>query len=625
VVMVGLGRNGGAAGEQQAEQGADERERCKPSHRSRSISAARPKLQRTAAVIVIRLPESDRNPEPLLSRLSHSPRALGAGAGILIVVAAVIVVVLLVSGGGSNSGGTSLPQSTIGRIALPAADPGRQNLETIYTPGGDILSDPSGEIQEAHELGFSRVKVDLAWSSVAPGALSTRKPSFDATNPGAYPATGWAIYDEIIRLCEQYHLGVDLTLAPYVPRWAEGPGEPKPATNPPTWNPNPGMFEQFAQAVGTRYSGHYTPKGQKSPLPRVSFWSIWNEPNQGSLGISPQAIDDNRVESSPYHYRLLADAAWNGLQKTGHSGDTTLLGEIAPIGNVGAKYPGQFANMTPLRFVRALYCVGTNLQPLRGHAAALRHCPATAAASRRFAAQNPVLFHATAFSAHPYPQALPPDESIPGTPDDVVLAQLPELFTTLDRAQEAYGSHKRFEVYDTEYGYQTSPPDTQNGYVTPAKAAAWLNWSQYISWRLPRMLSYDQYLFTDPPPVPHKRYNRFASGIVTYTGRRKAGWYALRMPVWLPVTHAAKGHALEVWGQVAPAKYTPASSRAPAEIQFRPTSGGAWKSLKTVSTKTAGGYFDVRVTFPGSGSVRIRWTPASGAPILSRTTTITIA
>jgi hypothetical protein len=590
-----------------------------------AIHAPNPKLPPRSAVILIRLPGSDPSSEPLLTRLSRSPRALAAGAGVLVLAAVVIVVVLLVGGGGSGSGSPKLKLVKVGTIALPAANPNRQNLQTIYTADSDLYTEPVAQIQEAHALGFDRIKVNLAWNSVAPNASSTRKPDFDAADPGAYPATSWAIYDEIIRLCDQYHLGVDLTLAPYVPRWAEGPGEPEPAIHPATWNPNPAMFEQFAQAVGTRYSGHYTPKGQQRPLPRVSFWSIWNEPNQGSLGISPQAIDHNAVESSPYHYRLLADAAWTALQKTGHGGDTTLLGEIAPIGNVGAIYPGNFANMVPLRFVRALYCVGTTLEPLRGHAAVLRHCPATAAASKRFAAENPVLFHATAFSAHPYPQSLPPDESVPDGPDDVVLATLPKLFTTLDRLQEDYGSHKRFDVYSTEYGYETSPPNTQSGSVTPKKAALWLNWSQYISWRLPRLLSYDQYELADPPPIPHKAYNRFASGVVTYKGRRKPGWYALRMPVWLPQSHQAKGQATEVWGQVGPAKTYAMSKRAPAEIQFERSAGGAWKTVKTVSTKTSEGYFDVQVAFPGSGSVRIRWAPPSGAAIVSRTTGVTVS
>jgi hypothetical protein len=279
--------------------------------------------------------------------------------------------------------------------------------------------------------------------------------------------------------------------------------------------------------------------------------------------------------------------------------------------------------MAPLRFLRALYCVGPTNKELRGAAATERGCPATAAGSARFAAQNPVLFHATDFADHPYPQALAPDKKIPDAPDDVVLASLPKLFATLDRLQRLYGSDKRFDVYNLEYGYQTSPPDTQSGYVTPKKAAAWLNWSEYITWRLPRMLSYDQYLIEDPSPTAGKPYTKFATGIETYSGKRKPTWYALRMPIWLPRTTEPSDGKLEVWGCVRPAKIYPMSKRSPAAIQFRAASSGAFKTIATVSTKTSQGYFDVEQRFPSSGTVRIKWSPPSGAPIYSRTTAIT--
>lgn len=573
-------------------------------------------------LVIDQLPRFTPDPKPLLRGFSRSPRALAVAAGGLL-VAAVAIVVLLALSDGSRSNYATLPQLQIGKIRLPAADSHRQSLQTIYTSDDEIFTDPVGVIREASALGFDRVKVNLAWSSVAPNAASPREPHFDASDPSAYPASRWGIYDRILRLCRQYHLRVDLALAPFVPRWAEGPGEPKPATQPATWNPNPRMFEQFAEAVGARYSGHYTPKGQKSPLPRVDFWSIWNEPNQGFLGISPQAIDHDKVESSPYHYRLLADAAWTALHRTGHGKDVTLLGEIAPIGATGGGQPGLFSKMMPLEFVRALYCVGANMRPLRGQAAVVRHCPSTAAASKRFVAQNPVLFQATAFSAHPYPQALPPDESVPGGGQDVVLATLPKLLTLLDRTQQIYGSKKRFNVYNTEYGYQTNPPDTQQGYVTPGKAAAWLNWSQYIAWRLPRVLSYDQYSFRDPPPVPNTPYTRFASGIVTYSGRKKPGWYAVRMPIWVPAAHESKGSRLEVWGQIGPAKEVAMSRRQPAEIQLRAGTRD-WRTLRSVSTRTSNGYLDVQIHFPRSGAVRIRWTTPHGGAITSRTTHITV-
>jgi len=96
------------------------------------------------------------------------------------------------------------------------------------------------------------------------------------------------------------------------------------------------------------------------------------------------------------------------------------------------------------------------------------------------------------------------------------------------------------------------------------------------------------------------------------------------MAVWLPQTTQASGGKLEVWGCVRPAKNYPMAKRAPAEIQLKPSSGGAFKTIATVSTKTSRGYFDVEQHFPSSGTVRIRWSPPSGAPIDSRTTPITV-
>lgn len=581
-------------------------------------------------VIVIRLPGSDPRPEPLLSRLSGSPRALAAGAGALLIAAVVIVVVLVVSGGSSHSGTTKLKLMKVGQVKLPAADRSRQDLQSVYTAGSAILSNPGQEISEAHHLGFTVVRVDFAWGSIAPDPAARTAPRFDASDPAAYPESNWAQFDAVVRMLHRYHMRLDLVLAPYPPLWAAGKGAPPPASDHPYWEPDAAMFGKFVAAVGRRYSGTYKPKGQSSPLPRVDFWSIWNEPNSG-IQLAPQSAgslnpttNGAKINVAPGYYRRLADAAWTSLHSTGHGSDTITFGDLAPVGGALNGAGGQFSVMAPLRFLRALYCVDANFQKLRGTAATETGCPSTAAQSARFAADNPVLFHATAFADHPYPQALPPDDKIPGAPDDVVLASLPELFTTLDRLQQVYGSSKRFGVYNLEYGYQTSPPDTQSGYVTPQKAAAWLNWSQYISWRLPRMLSYDQYLFEDPPPTPGKRYQKFATGLRFPNGKRKPTWNAIRMPIWLPAAHDAKGQTVEVWGQVGPAKTYSVSKRAPAEIQFRPSSGGPWKTVKTVSTRTAAGYFDVQVTFPASGSVRTRWTPPSGVAITSRTAAITV-
>jgi hypothetical protein len=573
---------------------------------------------------VVRLPGSDPS-----SRLT-SPRALGAMAGTLI-VAAIAVVLVVVLGGSSHSRRTVVVTQKVGQIKLGAIDRSRQDLQSVYTAGTRILTDPTGEIEEAHALGFDIVRVDFAWNSIAPDPYSRTEPRFDASDPAAYPSAGWGPFDTVVRLLAKYHMKLDLVLAPSAPMWATGPRAPAPADTHPYWEPNAKLFGQFVSAVGTRYSGHYTPKGASSPLPRADFWSIWNEPNSG-ISLAPQTVaslktlgNGSRVKVAPRYYRALADAAWTSLHATGHGSDTIAIGDLAPLGGHLNGWGGDFSVMAPLRFLRLLYCVGANFQKLRGAAATDAGCPTTAAASAKFAADNPVLFHAGDFAMHPYPQALPPDDKIPGAPDDVVLASLPQLFTTLDRVNQAYGSSTHYDVYNLEYGYQTSPPDTQSGEVSPATAAKYLNWSEYLTWRLPRMLSYDQYLIEDPAPTANqKRYQKFATGIVTYSGKRKPTWYALRMASWLPSTTQTSSGRLEVWGCVRPAKIYPIAHRSPAEIQFKAASGGAWKTIATVSTKTSHGYFDVEEKFPSSGSVRIKWSPPSGSAMYSRITSITV-
>src|SRR5262249_44094964 len=150
-------------------------------------------------------------------------------------------------------------------------------------------------------------------------------------------------------------LTVDFDLLGGAPHWALGSGRPAGNANP-NWEPSVKDYGQFVRAIGTRYSGTYVPAGQSSPLPRVSFWSVWNEPDYGP-SLAPQGIPgDLAVENSPRMYRNLVGAAWNGLQASGHhtSTDTIVFGELAPQGQTDW---GVFSGMTPLGFLRALYCV----------------------------------------------------------------------------------------------------------------------------------------------------------------------------------------------------------------------------------------------------------------------------
>jgi hypothetical protein len=314
------------------------------------------------------------------------------------------------------------------------------------------------------------------------------------------------------------------------------------------------------------------------------------------------------------------NAAWNGLHTTGHGHDTILIGELAPAGATFAGAPGLFGNMAGLRFLRALYCVDSSYRRLSGVAAQQRGCPTTPAASNGFAAANPGLFHASGFADHPYPQGLPPNQVTPNEPDYAELAAIGKLEDVLDMLQRVYGSSTHFPIWSTEFGYQTKPPDPEPLTVSPEQAAYYLNWSEYITWKDPRILSYDQYLLTDNPT------GHFATGLKFPNGAPKPTYAAFRMPLYLPVTQTSSGHALEIWGCVRPAPDAELATHhgQHVKIQFAPSSGGAFKTVSTVTITDRYGYFDVDQKFPGSGTVRLAWSYPHGPEVFSRTVGITL-
>ena len=277
--------------------------------------------------------------------------------------------------------------------------------------------------------------------------------------------------------------------------------------------------------------------------------------------------------------------------------------------------------MAPLRFLRALYCVDANYRQLQGTEASERGCPPTPAASKQFVTQNPGLFKAPGFAIHPYSfTSLPPNVRIPDEPDYAELAAMPALEATLDRLQRVYGSSTKFPIWSTEFGYITNPPNPQYT-VTPARAAYYLNWAEYMTWQDPRLKSFDQFLISDPPGT-----TVFSTGLETSTGQPKPAFDAYRMPLYLPVTSGAAKQQLLVWGGVRPAPDAARSThhRQQVQLQFKPASGGAFATVATIPLTNPHGYFEVRQAFPSSGSVRLRWKYPNGQAVFSRTVDVTL-
>jgi len=539
-----------------------------------------------------------------------------------------------------------------GFLSLPARAAAQANQVGIFQDDARMLTAPGPTLLALRELGVGAVRVTLAWNTVAP---ARRPPAgFKASDPASYPAANWNIYDQIVQDAHTDGIAVDFSVTGPAPLWAAGSGQPAPGGYG-EWKPSTSAFLSFVEAVATRYSGSYDPvagaivHGSADDLPRVTFWELWNEPNFGQ-DLAPQAIKGSSVPTGAPEYRSLLEAGWSALGLTGHGRDTIVIGNLAARGTSGKPsraapqgYPGNFGQTKPLQFIRTLYCVDSSYRELRGAAAAAVGCPTNAAGSRSFRRKNPALFNASGFATHPYPINKPPTQASSNDPDFTEFSELPRLATTLDRLQRIYGSGKHYPIYNNEYGYITNPPNHSSAhFVSPTTAAYYDNWAEYLSWRSSRIANSMQFLLYDPNPTKNvPEYGGFASGLIFYGGARKPGYNAYRLPLFLPVTSVKRGRPVEVWGCLRPAHFArldSAGTPQQVQIQFQRGSSGAFTTLRTVTVTNTRGYFDLHMTFPASGSVRLAWsyppddalltpsliTPGDADTVYSRTVTVKV-
>lgn len=492
-------------------------------------------------------------------------------------------------------------------------------------------------------LGTDIVKVSLVWQLVAPAADSSHRPRFDATDPSAYPAGAWDRYDALVKTAGQLGMRVYFIVIGPAPKWAvpsafrntrQGPALGHP--------PNPRDYQNFLEAAGRRYSGAWpdpsapgsdsssTPpvgvkgvtvptvtasQGAPTPpgtIPRVDYWGIWNEPNERSW-LNPwyREVSGHKVLIQPELYRGLVDAAWNGLSASSHTSDTFLIGETANRGI-----------LTPSQFVRELYCVGTNLRPLRGSAASDVGCPSSGSPSG-FANHHPGLFESAGWAHHPYAFDVPPSRPYPDR-TYVTIQNLPSFERLLNGIYATYGLHPSGGVplYLTEWGEKSNPP---NPYVrtTTAEQAAWINEGEYLTWRMPYVRSLNQFLLVDSPPKAHTRkgsqlyWSTFQTGLETIRGAAKPALQAYNLPIWLPSSR--HGANVAIWGQLRPANHTDTQT---GEIEFRRSASARWSQLTSVETSSPEGFIYTHVNIPSAGQLRLAWPNPAGSVIYSRTVTV---
>ena len=516
---------------------------------------------------------------------------------------------------------TTILALLLGALLAPAAH--ASPLQTSIMMDDDLLvyrndATAARALTQMKSLGVDTIRVTVLWNVVANNARPTKAEiaklkgrakdkarrqarRFKATNPSTYPRQNWDRYDNLIKAANDRGIRVYFNIT--------GPGPLWTSTAPPkntrglvgTYKPKVGAFKQYVTAVGTRYSGTYQDEnGSRGTLPRVSFWSLWNEPNQGGW-LTPQweTRGGQPVATSPILFRKLYQAGYQGLVASGHrvDNDVILLGETAPLGSDAktAKSP-----MRPKQFLRELFCIGPDGNPYTGAAASVRECG-------DFASKGPL--RATGYAHHPYTKNVSPllrDAS----PDSLTMANIGELGDLLDDlASKTNNVSAGLPLFMTEFGFETNPPDPFSG-ITAALQAKYNVLGEFQAYNNPRIASQAQFLLADvPPDRKHKKGSKaywftYQSGLFYTAGKllgtAKPAAYSYSIPFLatpIAIDPATGAPTYSFWGQLR--LLANGAPGAAATIQFRPKDGSTdWTAVGAPLPVDQMGYFTATATAP---------------------------
>jgi len=344
-------------------------------------------------------------------------------------------------------------------LQLGIADSGSAYFETA----GSFFPDLT-------ELHAQVLRAQLHWGGALGAAKSRPAAAADPTDP----AYDWSRYDDLVIAARDAGVQVMFTIFG-TPTWANGGRGP-------TVAPLRGAdLEGFAYAAAKRYSGSFT-RADGVTLPRVKYWTAWNEPNL-PLGLVPQwrRIAGRWVIQSARDYARICNSIVTGVHATLIPGELVACGDTAPRGNNAPT--SSRPTTSPISFLRAMKQAG-----------------------------------ATGFDAyahHPYPSG--PSESPTTRPKGGTAVTFGNLGDLTAQVTKLYG---RKPIWLDEYGYQTDPPDRGLG-VSLAKQAQYLTEAVALARRDPRVTMLLWFLVRDEPQL-----SGWQSGLETRTGAHKPSFAA---------------------------------------------------------------------------------------------------
>jgi hypothetical protein len=221
------------------------------------------------------------------------------------------------------------------------------------------------------------------------------------------------------------------------------------------------------------------------------------------------------------------------------------------------------------------------------------------------------------FAHHPYTGNEPPTWTDPN-PDSITLGNIGALPRLLDGI--AANTHRlplSLPVLITEMGYSTNPPNPFRG-VPLDEQAAWLNESDYLAYRQPRVLAMAQFLYRDSAPkysAPKNSFtywSTFQTGITYFNGQHKPSYDAYAMPIWVHPGHDSHGHRqVRLWAEVRFAKPPSPSDR--VVFMFKPRGANQFRVVTPPLPVSQYGFAEIvqsLAPYARGGTFQAKWTGA---------------
>jgi hypothetical protein len=405
-------------------------------------------------------------------------------------------------------------------ISTPSTIP----LATAFTDPNFEGPQQATAFPMARAAGATYVRLNVAWSAIAPATPPDGFVAADPTSPGY----AWSSMDTILGEAEAAGLTpiLDITSPP---TWAY-------ATQPQDGNGGTPIISDlgdFATALATHYNGVTT------GAPAEHIFQIWNEPNL-SINLDP-------VSASTY--RNMVNAAADAIHAVDPS-NIVVAGGLDPFGRKKPKW----YSVPPLTFMRSLLCLSKGAHPHRT-------CSADV--------------HFDVWSHHPYTYGGP--FSSVRQPGDVSLGKLPSMRKLLQAGvkQHHVVSSGPVPFWVTEFGWNTNPPRSHaaslglaSRWTSEALHQMWLSGVSLVTW----------FLLQD-----FRSPTANGTGVYFYSpslqdARAKPVLRAFQFPF----TAYLKKKKVSVWGRVE------TSDQQVVSIERRRGKSGAWRRVARVRSNQYG-------------------------------------